>query len=192
MKQGLAPFTPRIDPALQCRWERCASFCFVERDSDSRGNLLVLNGVPGGLCPAPWADRPRLPICLNHAPKVVGAMGGVDGFRGTSGKNLQSVGCCKKERKNNEKKNLHVPFCPALRGAPGSLVTQPGCPPTTQSNSQPGSPAEPGYPLLSHPPRNLYRELRAHRGRGPGATNPAFWQSIVAVLGSSPRQNGAT
>ena len=90
------------------------------------------------------------------------------------------------------KKNLHVPFCPALRGAPGSLVTQPGCPPTTQSNSQPGSPAEPGYPLLSHPPRNLYRELRAHRGRGPGATNPAFWQSIVAVLGSSPRRNGAT
>jgi len=23
LKKGLAPFTPRIGPALQCRWERC-------------------------------------------------------------------------------------------------------------------------------------------------------------------------
>ena len=167
MKQGLAPFTPRIDPALQCRWERCASFCFVERDSDSRGNLLVLNGVPGGLCPAPWADRPRLPICLNHAPKVVGAMGGVDGFRGTSGKNLQSVGCCKKERKNNEKK-------PARAVLPGS----------------PRGPGEPCHPagVPAHNPVKLTTRLSSRTRvptikpppseplpRAAGAQRPGTW-----------------
>ena len=51
--------------------------------------------------------------------------------------------------KTNKQTKENLPFRPALHGAPGSLVTPPRCPPRAQPSPKPGSPAEPGYPLLS-------------------------------------------
>ena len=60
-------------------------------------------------------------------------------------------------------------ICPALHAAPGSLVTPPGCPPRSQLNPQPGSPSEPGYPLLSTPPPGIFTHSHGRteaRGHG--------------------------
>ena len=45
-----------------------------------------------------------------------------------------------------------TPFFPALHSAPGGPRPPPGCQARSQLSPQPGSPVEPGHPLLSTPP----------------------------------------
>ncbi|KAK2877857.1 hypothetical protein Q8A73_016827 [Channa argus] len=56
VKKGLAPFTPRIDLALQCRWERCS---LLSTCGQKKKNLLSFSGrEPNGTAAGGHAKYP--------------------------------------------------------------------------------------------------------------------------------------
>ncbi|KAK2877927.1 hypothetical protein Q8A73_016897 [Channa argus] len=58
LKKGLAPFTPRIDLALQCRWERCSllSTCGQKKKTCSAFQGVSQMGRPPGVTLSTPAD----------------------------------------------------------------------------------------------------------------------------------------
>ena len=185
MKQGLAPFTPRIDPALQCRWDRCASFCFVEKKLGyTRAPFRVERRARVGLSPAPLGGQAVPPFVLTTPPQWlgVGALGGVDEFRGTR-ETSSKCGLLKK------------PACAVLPGSPrgpGEPCHPTGVPAHNPVKLTTRLSSRTRVPTIKPPPPGTLTNSCGRTEAGDLVVRiqlfgKAFWH----VLGSSPRQNGA-